>query len=170
MNGPESSDGLGGSHVTEAGSTRLRRAAPFLGVAGAAAVAGGVLAAATAFAPSYLASWVTAYLVLVVGVAQGVLGVGRSFVPAEPPSAREVLGEVVGYGLANVAVVAGVVLERETVTFAGAVLLLLVLLRLLRLGWTSPRRGWLRSVFLGMLLVLIASVPVGTWITATSRS
>lgn len=148
--------------------TRCRRAAPYLGVAGAATVAGGVLAAATAFAPSYLASWVTAYLVLVVGVAQAVLGVGRSLVSAEPPGALEVLGEVVAYGLANLAVVAGVVLGCESVTFMGAALLLLVLLRLLRLGWTSPRRGWPRSAFLGMLLVLIASVPVGVWITATS--
>lgn len=50
-------------------------------------LAGGLVAAATALAPSQLASWTTAYLVLVGGVAQAALGsrAGTAHRPAAGP-------------------------------------------------------------------------------------
>jgi hypothetical protein len=60
----------------------VREALPFGVVAGALVVAGGLVSAVNSAAPFEHGSWLAAYLVLVAGVAQLVLGVGRLLLPA----------------------------------------------------------------------------------------
>src|SRR5689334_18409429 len=76
-------------------------AAPFAAAGAACIVAGGLVAAATAQAPSQLASWTTAYLVLVVGVAQAALGTGQALLTARPPGRPGIAAELTAWNGGN---------------------------------------------------------------------
>src|SRR6185312_9648817 len=67
---------------------RLRAARPFLLTALLALLFAGFVAAAIAHAPTRSLVWMVAYLVLVAGVAQGVLGLGQALLPGQPPASR----------------------------------------------------------------------------------
>ena len=140
---------------------RLARAAPYWIGAALAVAASGAVSAASAFAPSYLASWAAAYLALVVGFAQAVIGAARVLVPARPPSRATAVSEAFAFDAAGVAVLAGTVLGRPAVTTAGAALLSIVLFVWARAERHSVQRGPWRWAFRVMVSVLAVSVPVG---------
>src|SRR5664280_2796146 len=80
---------------------RRSAALPFAAVGAACIVAGGLVAAVSAPAPSEHASWAAAYLVLVVGVAQAALGVGQALLALRVPSRRNVISSRSAVGLAR---------------------------------------------------------------------
>lgn len=63
-----------------------RPAIPFVVIGAASVLLGGVLSAASAGSPSYTSSWAVAYLVLVAGAAQLVLGIGQAELASKRPS------------------------------------------------------------------------------------
>lgn len=143
-------------------AARRSAAAPFVWMGGVGAVAGGVLAAATAYAPTFHASWATAYLVLVVGVAQVCLGVGQALMAERVPSPRTVMSEFVLFNLGHIGVLLGGVLDTNWLTDIGGVLLLppLVLMLLsVRRRAAGPR--WTVVAYRGLMVVLLVSIPTG---------
>lgn len=105
-----------------------------LGVA--CVVAGGLVAAATALAPSKHGTWAAAYLVLVASVAQVALGVGQALLAPKPPSSRLVAAQFVGWN-------AGTAAARRNGLLYAFRLLIAVLLVSSPIGLTLAR---LRSV------------------------
>lgn len=104
-----------------------RSVVPFAVVAGIGVVAGGLVSAAAAGAPSYTSSWAVAYLVLVVGVAQLALGVGQAHLAADPPSDQLILVEIVVFNVANIAILAGTVFDWIVLVYAGSGLFIVAL-------------------------------------------
>ncbi|MEO7979862.1 MAG: hypothetical protein ABI807_03025 [Sporichthyaceae bacterium] len=149
-----------------------RRAAawPFVAVGAACIVAGGLVAAVTAPAPSEHGTWAAAYLVLVAGVAQVVLGVGQALLAPRPPAQRMVAAQVIAWNISNAAVLAGTVAGDTAFVDAGGVLLVVVLVLMLRGargGGATPR--WLLAAFRLLAVVLLVSIPVGL-VLARTRS
>jgi hypothetical protein len=144
---------------------RGRELAPFVAIAVGCVIAGGLLAAVTAPAPSEHTSWATAYLVLVGGVAQAGLGLGQATF-AGRTSPRLLAVEVGGWNVGNAAVLVGTLLDMTAVVDLGGVLLVVtlgLLARGLRPGRARPVAGlliWLHGYRL-LVLVLVISIPVG---------
>jgi hypothetical protein len=150
-----------------------RRAAwvPFV-VAGAAGVlAGGLIAAAIAApAPTRHGVWTVAYLVLVCGVGQIVLGTGQALLAATPPSARMVAATVAAFNTANIAVLAGVITDHIAVFDAGAALLIVALVLFLSAVRRGARRGWPLHGYRLLIAALLVSIPIGMLLTTAGSS
>jgi hypothetical protein len=140
---------------------RWPSAAAFVVTGSIVIIAGGMTSAATAGAPSYLASWAVAYLVLVVGVAQIALGFGQALLTSEPPSGRMVAGEWAVFNLGNAAVLAGSLLSMPALTSIGSALLLGALAALFWAVRGSTSAGWLRYEYWFLIAILFVSVFIG---------
>lgn len=141
---------------------RLRPALPFAAVGAACVVCGGLVAAATAPAPSEHGSWAAAYLVLVAGVAQIALGTGRVLLAPTPASRRRVAAEFVAWNGGNAAVLAGTLAGAVAAVDAGSALLVLALALLawdVREAW--PGGGWWLRLYCLLIGLLSVSVPIG---------
>lgn len=130
-----------------------------------AVVAGGLLAAFSARRPTRLKAWVSAYLVLVVGIIQFGLAVGWQRLGGHDAQAALVAFGL--YNAGNAAVVAGTSLCRRLpvlVKAGGGALGLAMAL----LAWTA--RGvapsWTLAWFLALVLVVVASAPAGLVLSA----
>ena len=137
-------------------------ALPFAVVGSAAVIAGGLVAAFTASVPSEHGAWAAAYLVLVVGVAQLVLGVGQAtLAPGVVPINRIVL-ELAGWNAGSAAVLGGTLLGAVWLVDVGGVLLVLALV-MLALGVRGADRRWRGRLLAYRCLagVLLVSVPIG---------
>jgi hypothetical protein len=156
----------------EIDATRWTVGWPFFGVGTAAVVAGGLVGAASATAPSEHASWAAAYLVLVVGVAQIALGAGQAALSARAPSVRTVRIEAIGWNLANAAVIAGTLANVPALVYAGGALLAIVLAGFVLVARDARPvfggRRWPAYVFRAIVVVLLISIPVGL-VLATVR-
>lgn len=155
-----------------AGTGRSRRTAamlPFLLLGAAGIIAGGLCAAVSASAPSRLAAWAAAYLVLVVGVAQVALGLGQAHLAQRLPTRRVVLTEFVAFNLGNAAVLAGTALAMPMLVNLGGLLLAvsLVVFALRMRGvrdsaaWHSRPHRWLVLAYQAVLVVVLVSIPIG---------
>lgn len=143
-----------------------RPALPFIVIGGAAIVAGGLVSAASALTPSYTASWAVAYLVLVVGVAQLILGLGQSSLATKRLAGGLIVGEAAAFNLGNVGVLAGTVFGQPVVVYVGAALIVAaqaLFLWAVRGGWSVHRPGHtaLRWGYRTLIVVLLVSIPVG---------
>jgi hypothetical protein len=127
---------------------------------GAAIIAGGLVAAAVAHHPVQQLVWMSAYLVLIVGVAQCVFGVGQALLSQRAPAVARVWFEWVGFNLGNAGVVAGTVsgwfglVFAGTVLFAAGIALFLAGTRGARGGWLTGYRVLLGLIFLSSLVGL----------------
>lgn len=146
---------------------RVSVVAPFVLPGIGCVVAGGLVAAATAPAPSTPATWAAAYLVLVAGVAQVALGLGQAALAPRVPSRTRVVTQAGVWNAGNVAVLAGTLTGVTPVVDLGGALLV-VGLALLAAGvrGTSARSGarWQRWALYGfrvLLLILLVSIPTG---------
>jgi hypothetical protein len=107
---------------------RRHAATPTVGALGAVAVvAGGLVAAVNSAAPFAHGSWLSAYLVLVAGVSQLVLGFGAQALPVRQPPATTVYVQVALWNLGNLAVAAGVLGDAPAAVAAGSGALLVAL-------------------------------------------
>lgn len=141
---------------------------PFAVAGATAVVAGGALASAIAApAPTRHGVWAVAYLVLVLGVGQLVIGAGQALLAPQPPGTAT--AAAAAFNVSGVAIMLGVVTDHIVVFDAGAALLLVVLVWLLFTVRRSPRRGWALCVYRAFIAVLIVSIPIGTAITTAGR-
>ena len=154
--------------VASKGSERWRSAAPFMVLAVLAVVAGGLVSAVLAHAPTRPAMWLVAYLVLVVGVTQFGLGAGQAWLARTPPSAGL---RVVECGLLNAGnglVVAGTLAGQSAWVSVGALSLVAALV----LFFFGVRRGPGRPLlhaYRAMVLLVGTSALVGV-LLATLRA
>jgi hypothetical protein len=129
-------------------------------------VAGGLLAAVIAPAPTERATWAVAYLVLVWGVAQVGLGVGQGLC-AGRLSTGWVVAQVTGWNVGFASVVVGTVIGVPPVADGGGALLVVTLILFARglAGGPARRRAGVPSRLrwgYGLLItVLLISIPVG---------
>jgi hypothetical protein len=137
-------------------SRPARTALPFLIVGGACVIAGGFVAAVTAHAPTENATWTSAYLVLVGGVAQVALGVGQAWLTERLPSPRWLIGE-----LGNAAVIGGTVSGVRPVLDAGGALLIVALALLLMAVRATGRTDWRLVLYRSVAAMVLVSIPVG---------
>jgi hypothetical protein len=99
---------------------------PFIVIGGVCVVAGGLVAAVTAPAPTEHGTWAAAYLVLVGGVAQAGLGLGQATFTTGT-STPVVAVQAAGWNLGNAAVLVGTLLGVTALVDLGGVLLVVTL-------------------------------------------
>lgn len=128
---------------------------------GVAVVLGGLTAAVTGPFDWAKGSWVAAYLVLVVGVAQYVMGRMR---PAGRRPDRSGWAQVVGWNLGSLLVVGGTLVATPVLVTVGSALLVVGLGHALLADLRAPERArpWVTWGYAAMLIVLLVSIPVGT--------
>ena len=137
-------------------------ASPFVALGTACVVAGGLVAAAVATAPSELGSWAAAYLVLVGGVAQVGLGAGQALLASRSPGRRAVAAELAGWNAGNGAVLAGTLLGATWLADVGGALLVVALvLALAGIRGAVRRPSWPLHLYRVLLALVLVSIPVG---------
>lgn len=144
---------------------------PFAVAGAGAIVGGGVLASAIAApAPTRHGVWAVAYLVLVLGVGQLVIGAGRVLLAAEPPTSGRMTILAAAYNASGAAIMLGVVTDHVAVFQAGCALLFGALIESFYGVRRSARRGWPLLAYRLIIAALIISIPIGMLITTAGRS
>lgn len=125
-----------------------------------AVVLGGLVAAVTGPLDWAKGSWAAAYLVLVVGVAQYVMGRMR---PAGRRPDRGGWGQLAGWNLGSLLVIGGTLAATPLLVALGSVLLVVALVLALWADLRVPGRApaWWTWAYRALLLVLLVSIPVG---------
>ena len=143
---------------------------PFALIGSLSVVLGGLLSAISAGAPSYLSSWSVAYLVLVAGVGQLVLGVGQALLATAQLSPRLIAAQVLTFNIANVAVLAGTAITQTVLVYIGGGAFV-VALALFVWGVRSSRthNKWALYGFRAMLALLLISTPIGLILASVSN-
>lgn len=106
---------------------RWRVIAPFAVVGSGGVVLGGLVAAVTGPLKLSSGSWLAAFLVLVVGVAQIAFGAGRGLLPTALPLPRRVWTEVVAWNLGNLLVIVGTLAQSVWLVAFGSLVVLAAL-------------------------------------------
>lgn len=153
---------MSGDDLTISGA-RWRVARPFVVIGLLGVLAGGLVAAITGPLDLDHGSWVAAYLVLVVGVAQATFGMGRAWLPTAVTGSWVRVGvELAAWNVGSGAVVAGTILGQVWLVVAGSVLLVMALA-----SWAGSVRAHRRqrravaTAYLAFVLFLAGSVLVG---------
>ncbi|MGH3970566.1 MAG: hypothetical protein ACRDTV_21215 [Mycobacterium sp.] len=142
---------------------------PFAIAGAVSVIAGGLLAAVIAApAPTRHDVWAVAYLVLVLGVSQIVLGAGQVLLASTPPTARMVAVMAVAFNAASIAILVGVITDQIVVFDAGAVLLIVALVLFFHGVRHGARRGWPLYAYRLFVAVLVVSIPIGLLLTTTN--
>lgn len=136
-----------------------------------AIAAGGLLAAFSAGHPSRLASWTSAYLVLVVGLVQFGLAVGWQRLGG--PAAGVTVAAFLLYNLGNAAVIGGRILKGRSLQALRLVRLggALLAISMLALIWSirHATASWTLAWFLALTIVILVSMPIGLTLSARRR-
>lgn len=127
-------------------------------------IAGGLVSAiAASVAPSENSSWAVAYLVLVGGVAQMVIGLGQARLAPVPRAF--LAAEFVMWNGGNAAVMAGQLLGQELILDAGGAILAIALVLLIfgvrSAAPTAKLDRWGLLVYRAVMVVVLVSIPVG---------
>lgn len=139
---------------------RWRVARPFVAIGILGVLAGGLVAAVTGPLDLQRGSWAAAYLVLVVGVAQAVFGMGRAWLPADGTATGARVGlEVGAWNVGSLVVVVGTLLAQTWLVVVGSGLLVVALV-----SWAAAvrrsRRGWRPAATAYLLFVAFLAVSV----------
>lgn len=161
-------DATGASESTAAariGGLVLRRwpaARPFLFVGSASIVVGGVVAAVTRPTGFDLGPWLSAFLVLVGGVAQIALGVGQAWIAEDPPARSALRRELTSWNVSVVATVVGSLAALPVATTIGGIAMVAALVMfLLGVRRTAPVPRWAPLVYRLIVVVVLISTPIG---------
>ncbi|MQA73742.1 MAG: hypothetical protein GEU88_05255 [Solirubrobacterales bacterium] len=151
-----------------------RSLAWFLACAGTLITAGGIVAAVNSAVPFERGSWLAAYLVLVGGVSQVILGAGGLALHACEPRERLIARQLALWNLGSLAVPLGVLTDAAAVVSAGSAALLAALAlfaagaRTTKGRETAPLVGYYAAILaLGASVVVgsaLADAPPGGWI------
>lgn len=142
----------------------------FVALAGVMIVAGGLVAAINSAAPFAHGSWLAAYLVLVGGVAQLVLGVGCLALPAPRLSARMRRAQLTLWNAGNAAVAAGVLTGAVGLVITGSVVLLAALAGFALGAGPAPTNGRGRLFLYRLAILALAwSVVIGSLLADTPK-
>src|SRR5699024_9719062 len=142
--------------------TQCARTAPSVITETGCIAAGGLVSAVTAPVPNEASAWAVAYLVLVCGLAQVLLGSGRVLLSSTSPSWRSIAAECMGWNVANAAILVGNLADVASLLYLGAVLLLVdigLLLHGVRRNAGTTR--WPLYTYRVLAALLAVSVPVG---------
>ncbi len=142
---------------------RWRSARWFALVGSAAVVAGGLVAGLSRPTGAELGPWTASFLVLVVGVAQIVLGVGQAWVAVEPPSRQRSLIELVGWNAAAAVTIVGTLTSTVVLTVLGSAATAVVAVVFMGgIGPASRSRGrGVRAAYLTFAVLLLLSSVIG---------
>lgn len=147
---------------------RLQRAVPFAVIGSVGIIGGGIAAAVTGPTDWKRGSWVAAFLVLVVGVGQIVLGAGQAALARFAPTPRIVATECVLYNVSAALVIIGTLIHRPVVVAIGSVVLLGALAMFAFAAPISTRRNRLAATAYRLILaVLLISTPIGVVLSLT---
>ncbi|MGF3057130.1 hypothetical protein [Microbacterium sp. YY-01] len=138
-----------------------------------AVIAGGLVAAVTDPLEVYRGSWMAAYLVLVVGVAQVSMAIARWLWPTERSTITLGWAQLVLWNSGNATIIAGTLLASPCAVIAGSVLLVAaVAIALMVTRWRRQRgiRGLWLFVFRAFMVVLVVSIPVGVILSTLRHS
>lgn len=144
--------------LTADAAARWRAARPFAALGAGAIVAGGLVAAVVAHHPAEHPVWMSAYLVLIVGVAQIVFGAGQAWLSAGVPGPRLRAGEWIVFNLGNLGVIIGTLCEQFALVLVGTVLFACGIALFLLATRGGPRRGWLMAYRTVLGLVFASSL------------
>ena len=135
----------------------------FVVAGGVLILAGGFCAAIDGVAPSQHLAWASAYLVLVCGSAQIMLGGGENSSSTRHGRVRVLFGyEFTAFNVANAAVLVGTLLRLSIVLDVGSIFFLVALgLFAWATRGTVTHNRSVRFVYRAVILVLGVSVPVG---------
>lgn len=150
------------------GHALWRASRPFVLLGGAAIIAGGLVAAAVAHQPVRQLVWLSAYLVLIVGVVQIVFGTGQAWLLPQPPSSRWVAGEWLLFNLGNAGVVAGTLAEHLALVCVGAGLLAASIALFAFNTRDAEHRRWLVG-YRALLGLIFVSSLIGLGLSAASH-
>jgi hypothetical protein len=135
----------------------------FLASASVLIVAGGAVAAVDSAAPFRHGSWLAAYLVLVGGIAQGVLGAGRLALQAAPLTRARLSAQLALWNAGSLVVPAGVLWDAQTLVTAGSAALLCALALFAVDARGRARAARARAVvYLAIVVGLAVSVVIGS--------
>lgn len=140
-----------------------RNVSIFIGFGSLAIVAGGILSAIAAGSPSYVLSWVVAYLVLVVGVVQILLGLGVYRLARVKVSTRDMIIAFTLFNAGSAAVIAGTVIKYTLGTTnylvgIGGLLVSVAMIVFLRMVRGADKTKWLLGYYFLVDIVLISMV------------
>lgn len=129
-----------------------------------AILAGGFLSAFSAKKPSRLVSWASAYLVLIVGLAQAAIGMILYAVVSDPVVYLVVIG-FVAYNIGSAAVVTGTFLKKREEKYrrlvdVGGGLLVVSMLSLAMLVQKAVLSWQLVALYI-IIVVILVTMPVG---------
>jgi len=153
--------------ISDAGE-RWRAAELFVATGAVAIIAGGLLAAGVAHHPPQLLVWMSAYLVLIVGVAQIVFGAGQARLSPQVPQTRWIAAEWIVFNLGNAGVVAGTLLGWFAMVLAGTVLFAAGIALFLAGTRGAARGGWLAGYRILLGLIFLSSL-VGLGLSAANH-
>ncbi|HEX5960524.1 MAG TPA: hypothetical protein VFY97_04660 [Rhodanobacteraceae bacterium] len=141
--------------LSAAAVPRWRAARPFALLGGVAIIVGGLLAAAVAHDPRQQLVWLSAYLVLIVGVAQIVFGAGQAWLSMPVPRSGWVAGEWLVFNLGNTGVIVGTLAGWFWLVVTGTLLFAVAIALFLAGTRGDGRHGWLASyrVLLGLIFL-----------------
>lgn len=125
-----------------------------------AILAGGLMSGATAHAPTRYIMWMSAYLVLVVGVVQGVLGFTQALLPERVLSRAWHISEWIFFNVGNAGVIAGTLLNSVLIVAFGTALFVAALILFL-FGVHNVRGGWPLYVYRAVLAIVCISAVTG---------
>ena len=141
---------------------RWPQTAPFVTVGALSVVAGGLVAAVSGPSGFENGSWLAAFLVLVGGVAQIVLGGAQALISEEPPSRSLVRAEAITWNLAAVGVVVGTLVALPVVTsMAGMLTVASLALFLSGARRIAPGMRLISFCYRALIVVVLLSTPVG---------
>ena len=145
-----------------------RAAAPFVVSGAALVVIGGLVSAAAAPTASYHSSWAVAYIVLVAGVAQILLGLGQAVLTggSRTPTMRWV--QLCCWNIGNALVLAGTLLDVPVLLYLGCVALILTLALVLH-AIAHVRSSRLLWTVRAVVAVLLVSIPTGIVLQAVAH-
>lgn len=143
---------------------------PWLVLGTLSAVAGGLLAGVVAHEPTEKPVWASAYLVLVAGLGEVGLALGRALLAPRPPTSGAVARDFTVFALGNAAVIVGTLVDAVWFVDVGGALLVVALALMVwgvRAGVEAVERTprawvvWLLWLYRVLVVVLLVSIPVG---------
>lgn len=159
---------ISASRPTSDAVQRWGAASPLLVAGGISIVAGGLVAAVTGPTNWERGSWVAAFLVLVAGVAQIGIGASQAHLSPAPATLRFTAVECVLWNVACVATIVGSLLNNTVVVaIASAPLVAALVMSVLAVRGSGSRYPQLLLAYRLLLILLLASIPVGIGLSAT---